>query len=150
MIVLVGANLATAIPVALPKTAFRRLTDNAAHSDAHLTGAACHAAVPQLVCTGPQVIGDPDTNHFQAHPVLVLPPQWSEAVVRGNPASRCALPPFHPTFIAPGMADPDANTRGRALFVRQWWQQACTYDAGRNSFVRINPSLLAMPGTSCC
>ena len=60
--------------------------------------------------------------------------------MRDYPAGRCALPSFFPAYIAPGLADADANVRARAVFVKQWWRQACTNTAAGHNFVRIVPS----------
>ena len=138
-IVLVGSNLATVVPYALPAAAFSRLNDNRAHTSAHLAGPLCHAAAPRVTRTGPHAAGTADTDDYRVRPVFVIPPQWSEAVVRDHPSGRCALPPFFPSYIAPGLADANANVQARAVFVKQWWHQACTNAAGGHNWVRITP-----------
>ena len=103
-----GSDLATAVPYALPANAFLRLNDNRAHTSAHLAGPNAHAAAPRIIRTGPHAAGTPDTDEFCVRPVFVVPPQWSEAVVRAYPAGRCPLPSFFPAYIAPGLANADA------------------------------------------
>ena len=107
VVVLVGSDLATAVPYALPATGFSRLIDNRAHTAAHLTGPLCHGAAPRVVRTGPHAAGTADTDEYRARPVFVVPPQWSAAIVRAYPTGRCALPTFYPAHIAPGLADAD-------------------------------------------
>ena len=140
MIVLVGSDLATSVPYALPANAFTQMADNQAHTSAHLTGPACHAAHPQVIRTGPHAAGTPNADDYRVRPVFVVAPQWSETIVGDNPAGRCALPPFFPTYITPGLANADADVQARAVFVEQWWRQACTNTAGGNNFVRVTPS----------
>ena len=73
VVVLVGSDLATAIPFALPTTVFQCLAANRVHNAAHLTGPACHPAVPQVIRTGPHAGGAVDTNKYRVRPVFIPP-----------------------------------------------------------------------------
>ena len=134
VIVLAGSDLATSVPYALPAAAFTRMADNRSHTSAHLAGPHCHAAAPQVIRTGPHGARTADTDDCRMRPIFVVPPQWSEAIVQDNLSGRCALPPFFPSYIAPGLANPDADVQARTVFVKQWWRQACTNTAGGNNF----------------
>ena len=111
LIVLVSSDLTTSVPYALPAAAFTRMADNRAHTSAHLARPHCHAAAPQVIRTRPHAAGTADTDDYHVQPVFVVPPQWSEAIVRDNPAGHCALPPFFPSYIAPGLANADADVQ---------------------------------------
>ncbi len=93
-----------------------------------------------MIRTGPHGVGTADTDEYQVRPFLVLPAQWSEAVLRRYPDGRVAIPPFHPDVIAPGLADPDAAAVARAEIVERWWRQACTDTVGGLSWVRSAPA----------
>ena len=134
------------VPYALPASAFQRLADNRAHTAAHLVGPVCHTAHPQVVRTGPHAPGAANTDEYRVCAVFVAPPQWSEALVRDHPAGRCALPPFHPTYITPDSAPTDADVQARAAVTKEWWHQACTNNAAGNSFIRITPSVARHAG----
>ena len=78
--------------------------------------------------------------------MFLIPAQWFEDVVRNAPGGRCALLPFFPQFIAPGLANPDANVQARAGFVHDWWCQACTNEAGGGNVVRVAPAVVCHTG----
>ena len=73
VVVLVGNDLATSVPYVLPVGAFSRMASQRAHNSAHLTGAHCHAAVPQVLRTGPHAAGTADTDDYRVRAVFVPP-----------------------------------------------------------------------------
>ena len=85
VIVLVGSDLVTAVPYALPASAFQRMASQRAHNSTHLTGATCHAGVPQVLRTGPHGAGTADTDEYRVRAVFVPPVEWSAALVHAHP-----------------------------------------------------------------
>ena len=128
-VMLVGADLATSVPVVLPADAWARTAETRIYTCDYMIGANGHAAAPavyQFPVAGAAVA---EASEIQARPALVLPPATASTFLV-EATGRYTLQGFYARFIAAGMADPDAAVVARTTIIRDWWRFACTHPAG--------------------
>ena len=92
VVVLVGPNLATTVPVVLPDNKFQKRAATACHTTAYLIGPQGRGAGPPAVLrTGPHVVGDADTDAREERHMIILPTEWSQRAVENAPAGSYTL-----------------------------------------------------------
>ena len=83
LVLMVGNDLQTSIPVVLPHDAFGRTAENLCSTTAVITGPAGHAAGPPEHCDGPHIAGVADTNALRARRAMLMPRSLAPAILLG-------------------------------------------------------------------
>ena len=73
VIVLLGNDIDSSTPLALPVTSITRLAAVRALDIATIVGATGHGAAPAVLCSGPYGTGDSNVSETRARPICLLP-----------------------------------------------------------------------------
>ena len=144
--VLVGNDLASAVPVVLPAEAFQRTADRRCLTSDAIVGVNGHTApAGPVLHSGPHAPGTADTSSIRVRRAMLLPPSASADILTGAPNGAYSLVGFWSNLIHPGLNDPDANVQALWGPVRDWFRAASTHDANGHSLNAITPVTSASP-----
>ena len=124
VVVLVGNDLQTSYPVAIPAVALTRSVNVRCNTTAVISGNTMHGAAPIVHRSGPHQAGTPNTDSLDARLIMLLPFTAGHDLLSTNPDGRYSLHGFYNTFVQPGLAD--AATQAEWAPVEDWWRRACT------------------------
>ena len=113
IVAIVGYNSGRAILVALPATAFARVT-NARCLRLSEAAANLVATLPVLN-QGPHTNGTPDTDVIEACRVLLMPPADAPRILTKAPLGAMTKAAFYQQFIQAGLAHADADVVNSCL-----------------------------------
>ena len=147
VIVLVGDDLASAVPVVLPNAAFQRTNDTRCRNADVIAGNTMHTAAPPVLRDGPHDAAVADASEIRARRAMIVPPSMAHAFV-ATPGGRIGLAGLYTTFIQPSLVNPDLAVQALITPLRDWWRSACTNDAGNEAITRIQPITAAGPATT--
>ena len=148
VVLLVGDDIAAAVPMVLPAEHFGRTDERAVFTHDTIIGPAGHGAVPTVLRSGPHAAGAANTSNLRARRAMVLPPSMSVTALTTQPLGRYTLPGFYDTFLRPEI-DSGVAARVNAITpLRDWWRCASTNLAGGHSMVREAPITSPLPGNT--
>ena len=101
MVVLVGDNVDTAVPVVLPADAFGRLPATRCKTLDAIIGIAGHGAAPPVCRSGPHAPAKLDVDELRVRGVFLLSSGQNAAALTTHPTGRFSFPSFHNTFLTP-------------------------------------------------
>ena len=144
--VLVGNDLASAIPVVLPVESFQCTDECRCLTSDAIVGVNGHGTVggPALH-SGPHAQGTADTSAIRVRRAMLLPPSASADILVGAPKGAYSLVSFWANLIHPGLNDADAAVQALWGPVRDWFRVASTNDANGYSLNAITPVTSASP-----
>ena len=146
VVVFVGDDIASAVPMVLPPEHFGRTDERLVLSHDTIIGPTGHGAAPPVYRSGPHVAGTPNTANLRARRVLVLPPTMTVTALTTQPLGQYTLAGFYDTFLRPEIDSGDAARVAAILPARDWWRCASTNLTGGASMVREQPVVSALPG----
>ena len=145
-VVLVGDDLATAVPVVLEPDAFGRCNDTRCLASDQIVGVNGHGANPPVYRSGPHANTVGNTNMLRARYAMLLPPQDAHRFVGSRADCRYTYAGFWNTFVQPGITDADAAVQANWEPVREWFRIASTNNNNNHSVLAITPAVSATPG----
>ena len=118
VVVLVGNDLQTSYPVAIPAVALTRSVNVRCNTTAVISGNTMHGAAPIVHRSGPHQAATPDTDTLDARLIMLLPFTAGHDLLSTNPDGRYSLHGFYNTFVQPGLANAatQAEWRRRLVF----------------------------------
>ena len=147
VVVLVGDDVNSAIPVVLPAISFARVPDLLTLDFDQVIGAAGFGAAPPVFRFGPHPAGTANTTQLRARRVCLMPCSMAAQAVSTQPGGRYTLPAFHDTFIRAGLAATDIAVRTPAEILRDWVRVAVTNNNVGRSTLAIAPIAAGIPAT---
>ena len=139
IVVLNGNDLGTAIPLVLPQEAFQLTNNTRCLTLAEITGVNGHGAAPPTSRHGPHAPGTANTEEIRYRRALLLPAQDAALALTTSPNGRYTLIGFYNTFIAPKVADPDADVQAIGNRLSTWYRIACTNTTAGSTNVAVAP-----------
>ena len=148
VVVLVGNDLASAVPVVLPDEAFQRTTQACCRNADVIAGNTMHTAAPPVLRDGPHAPTVGDASDIRVRRAMVVPPGTALSFVSNVPNGRIGVAGMWTTFIQVGLGNPDPAVVARYEPIRDWWRSACTNATGDLALNRITPVTTAAPATT--
>ena len=102
IVVLVGNDLNTTVPVVLSNQHFTRPAQTPGFNIATITGAQGFSANPRVPHSGPHNDGDVNTEGLRSRRILLLPYEAGPRLLSTRADGRYGLAEFYNTFIQPG------------------------------------------------
>ena len=146
VIAVIGNDNATSLPLALADSAFNRSGNYRCLRTPE--AAASLVAAPPVPRQGPHANGTANTDLIQSRKTFVLPPSAASDILLAAPRGTITKAAFHQQFVAPGLADADADVQAIWEPVAQWFRTACTMTsiAGADVIgINVTPRVPATP-----
>ena len=147
VVVLVGDDLASAVPVVLPVAAFQRTNDTRCRNADVIAGNTMHTAAPPVLRDGPIAATVAEATEIRARRAMVVPPGMAHEFV-ATPGGRIGLAGLYTTFIQPAVTHADAAVQALGAPLRDWWRSACTNNGAGEAITRITPITAVGPATT--
>ena len=143
IVVLVGNDLNTTVPVVLSNQHFTRIVPTPAFNIATITGAQGFGANPPVLHTGPHQDGAANTDALRSRRILLLPYEAGPRLLSTRADGRYGLAEFYNTFIQPGLAD--ANVAAQWAPVEEWFRLVATNGAAGTPLMSVTPVTSVVP-----
>ena len=147
VLVLLGNDLTTALPLALNVNAFTKAGPLAGYNRAYITGANGHAhAAAPVYRFAHTAVGTADTDEIRVRKALLIPANLSPDFLQAAPNGRLTLLGFY-NLLVPEIDSADAGRVQRAGYMFNWFRAACMGTAADAdaSPIEVTPAASLLP-----
>ena len=145
VVVLVGNDLSTAVPVVMSYDAFARTANIRCKRVADIVGAQGHGAAPPVFQDGPHGVGVADTDNLQLRPAFLMPANRAGDLLTLQDSGRYSVLGFYNAFVAPGLADADADVQNAHHPIRDWFRGISTLNVNGGCCIEVTAVTSAAP-----